>query len=210
MTLEEYIQKYGEVEGTRRWKQNQATKRWKVKNINKTQEYNHNYWVKNKAKINENKAQWCSVNPEKVKEYRHRYAINNPEKKKNRDHQYYIENKSHCRENNKQWLRLHPEYARAHMLLSCYQKYDRIYKKGGTAITTHWIIDNIFTKRCLYCGETDWRKLGCDRINNNKSHTPENVVCCCKECNKKRADKDFLEFAYSIGAKDSEGLVIAL
>jgi hypothetical protein len=36
---------------------------------------------------------------------------------------------------------------------------------------------------CVYCGETDWHKLGCDRIDNSKPHSKDNVVCSCKDCN---------------------------
>lgn len=46
-----------------------------------------------------------------------------------------------------------------------------------------WMVDNIYSKPCKYCGETDWHKLGCNRIDNSKPHTKENVEPCCKSCN---------------------------
>lgn len=36
---------------------------------------------------------------------------------------------------------------------------------------------------CIYCGEKDWHILGCDRIDNSKGHSKDNVVCSCKYCN---------------------------
>lgn len=57
-----------------------------------------------------------------------------------------------------------------------------------------WMVENIYSKECIYCGETDWRKLGCDRIDNNKPHTKYNVVCSCKHCNDLRQKQPFDEF----------------
>lgn len=57
-----------------------------------------------------------------------------------------------------------------------------------------WVIDNIYSKQCIYCGETDWKKLGCDRIDNTKPHTKDNVVCSCWECNNERQKQTFEEF----------------
>lgn len=63
-----------------------------------------------------------------------------------------------------------------------------------------WIVDNIFDKECIYCGETDWRKLGCDRIDNTKPHTKDNVVPCCTRCNKLRSNKFTVDEMIQIGA----------
>jgi len=78
---------------------------------------------------------------------------------------------------------------RAQQLLSSYRYKDRLDNRGETTITKNWILENIFTSSCVYCGETDWRKLGCDRIDNEKAHTPENCVCACKICNSARQYK---------------------
>lgn len=63
-----------------------------------------------------------------------------------------------------------------------------------------WITDNILSKECIYCGETDWRKLGCDRIDNTKPHTKDNVVCACARCNKLRSNKFTVDEMIQIGA----------
>lgn len=63
-----------------------------------------------------------------------------------------------------------------------------------------WITDNILSKECIYCGETDWRKLGCDRIDNDKPHTKDNVVCACARCNKLRSNKFTVDEMKEIGA----------
>lgn len=57
-----------------------------------------------------------------------------------------------------------------------------------------WIMENVFSgQRCIYCGESDWRKLGVDRIDNTKGHTPDNCVCSCWDCNKERKDRFTVE-----------------
>lgn len=63
-----------------------------------------------------------------------------------------------------------------------------------------WIVDNIFNEGCIYCGETDWKKLGCDRIDNLKGHTKDNVVPCCTRCNRLRSNKFTVDEMKEIGA----------
>ena len=88
---------------------------------------------------------------------------------------------------------------RAIHLVSCYKRNDKKYNRGECTLTPKWVVDNIFNKPCHYnCGETDWTKLGCDRIDNSKPHTPDNVVPCCEECNKKRGTMNYEEFLMSL------------
>lgn len=72
---------------------------------------------------------------------------------------------------------------RAHNLVSTYKTEDKKHKRGECTITAQWIIDNIFTKKCVHCGESDWAKLGCNRLDNSKPHTEDNVEPCCHDCN---------------------------
>ena len=83
---------------------------------------------------------------------------------------------------------------RAKAMASALKRTDEKYNSGECTIDEQWIMDNIFTQPCYYCGETDWRVLGCDRMDNNLPHTPENIVCCCKQCNKKRGNIPFNVF----------------
>ena len=54
-------------------------------------------------------------------------------------------------------------------------------------MTAEWIIKNIFSRPCAHCGETDWRKLGCNRLDNSKPHTMDNCEPCCLKCNNRLA-----------------------
>lgn len=86
-------------------------------------------------------------------------------------------------------------FDRALALIKSYKYQDeKYYKRGKCTLTPEWIIDNIFTHKCHYCGEDDWEKLGCDRIDNSLPHTPENVVPCCAKCNIKRGTMNYQKF----------------
>lgn len=110
-----------------------------------------------------------------------------PEEKKLRDSirnkKYYESHRrsinERCRKYNKTQL------GRARHLLLNYNQYDRDANRGQGDLTPEWIVDNIFTKPCVHCGETDWRKIGCNRLDNSKPHTTDNVEPCCLKCNVK-------------------------
>ena len=88
---------------------------------------------------------------------------------------------------------------RATNILGNYRHADKLYNRGECTITPDWIVENIFSQPCHYCGRTDWYELGCDRIDNSLPHTPDNVVPCCCECNKKRGTTPYDEFMKLIG-----------
>jgi len=64
---------------------------------------------------------------------------------------------------------------------------DKRYNRGECDLTAEWIVENIFSKPCVHCGESDWRKIGCNRLDNSKPHTKDNVEPCCWKCNDKLA-----------------------
>lgn len=92
---------------------------------------------------------------------------------------------------------------RAKILLASYNRNDENHKRGNGNLTPEWIADNIFTKPCVHCGESDWTKLGCNRINNDLPHTIDNVEPCCFDCNMRLAgdDKSKLVYQYTIDGK---------
>lgn len=143
-----------------------------------------------KAKQAERNRKWNAEHPEYYKDYY--------EEHKDKMLQYYQNNLEECqdyhREWQKEWRKKHPELARAQRMCDSYRTVDKKYSRGKSTITAQWVVKNIFTKSCIYCGEDDWRELGCDRIDNDKPHTPENVVCSCRKCNGKRRKRDFNEF----------------
>lgn len=150
--------------------------------------YNRQYYLNHKEEMIQNAKKWALNNPQKRKEIRINWNENNHDKVQN--------SKKRWRENN-------PEYdvqynktknGRANKLITAYKISDKKYNRGECTLTTEWIVDNIFSKPCHYCGETDWTKIGCDRIDNSKPHIPDNCVPCCKRCNEKRGTKSYNDF----------------
>lgn len=130
-------------------------------------EYYKLYYKKNKEKI-----------LERQKEYNQTHKIKEDKNKKAKRYaRYYTTQKG-----------------RATYLLLRYKQSDIEQKRGESDLTVQWIVDNIFSKPCHYCGESDWHKIGCDRIDNSKPHTKDNVVPCCYSCNCKKHTMKYDEF----------------
>lgn len=75
---------------------------------------------------------------------------------------------------------------RALFLVKAYQRIDKA-KGHECNVTTAYLLDHIFTRFCVYCGTTE--QLGCDRVDNSKGHTVDNVVPACADCNIMRGDR---------------------
>lgn len=106
------------------------------------------------------------------------------EKKKEWSKKYIQENRKKINEYKKTWRKTTPS-GRADMLLQAYRYNDRKKNRGEGDLTAKWIVENILSKSCVHCGESDWHKLGCNRLDNSKPHTMDNVEPCCFECNNK-------------------------
>lgn len=129
---------------------------------------------------------WYYNNKEKIAEYQAEYK---PE--------YYQNNKERLAEYYTQYYST-PK-GRAKNLLHGYKQSDNLYNRGECTLTVDWIVENIFSQPCHYCGKTDWHELGCDRIDNSLPHRPDNVVPCCAECNTKKARYSYSEYMRLIG-----------
>lgn len=160
-----------------------------------------------KTAIRERNKRWREANPEKVKEQLKRWYQENAENQREKMKRWYQENREEKLDYQKQWKKNNPDYqneyrntpmGRAGYLVSTYQQNDKKYNRGKCTLTAQWIVDNIFTSKCHWCKETDWHKLGCDRIDNDLPHTEDNVVPCCEECNTKRGTMNYEEFLMTI------------
>lgn len=92
---------------------------------------------------------------------------------------------------------------RAKHLVASYKHFDNYYFYNQNKTITPTQLLELWDGGCIYCGETDWHKLGADRIDNNKPHSIDNCVCCCSQCNNERQKKDFQTF-YNQKVKKSE------
>jgi hypothetical protein len=86
---------------------------------------------------------------------------------------------------------------RAIFLAKAYEAIDKA--KGQTSeVTQMFLLEQIFPSRCVYCGTVD--RLGCDRIDNAKGHTLDNIVPACGDCNVMRGDRFTFSEMQVIGA----------
>lgn len=105
------------------------------------------------------------------------------EKKKAWSKKYIQEHKEERNVYKKEWRKT--KYGRACSLIDAYKQKDKLHNRGEVDFDAKWIVDSIFSKPCSHCGETDWRKIGCNRLDNSKPHTKDNVEPCCFDCNNK-------------------------
>lgn len=87
--------------------------------------------------------------------------------------------------------------AKASKMISSYKHKDRLNNTSICDIDIDWMIENIITKPCYYCGDT--HRIGCDRIDNSKGHTKDNVIPCCYDCNCARNNNFSVEEMKVIG-----------
>lgn len=122
----------------------------------------------------------CKCGEEKpfTEEYFHKHIITGQYRHKN----------ATCRECHKKKMKLYNgPYYRRNRDSELYKTYRKEDKKKGLEndLNPVWLKENITSKPCYYCGTTT-RPIGADRIDNSKGHEKDNVVPCCKICNKVR------------------------
>lgn len=143
------------------------------------------YYYSHKAERIEKVKEWQDKNKDKVKEYCQKASIkwyhSNVEKAREIARMKYELNKEREKERHKTYTKT--PMGRASYLRAAYIREDRKYERGECDLTAKWIVDNIFSKPCTHCGESDWTKIGCNRLDNSKPHTMDNVEPCCWKCN---------------------------
>lgn len=176
------------------------------KNKDKLIKYQKQYYQKNKKNIIESQKQYYIDNKDSINERNKQYRKSNKEKIIELKRKYRKENKDKISEYNKIYnkIRNKTPYGRAKNLINNYKQKDKKANRGECTLTPEWIVENIFSKPCHYCGETDWEKIGCDRIYNLKPHTPDNVVPCCQKCNTRRGRLSYEEFIMYMNKKVTE------
>lgn len=141
-------------------------------------EYNKKYRQEHKDEISKYYSEWRNNNKEYIAKSQSEYRKNNLDK-------FRIYSKKHTSTKN----------GRAKMLLRAYNQADKQMGRGECTLTAEWIVENVFNgQKCHYCEETDWTKLGCDRVDNDKPHTPDNVVPCCRKCNERKHTMKYDKF----------------
>lgn len=166
----------------------EQARQYYLKNKERILEKQKQYYEKNKEKKSAYQKKYWEENKERHKERNRRLGIKNyyenQEKYKEYQRKYYAENKEEINEKAHNKLYSNQLY-RAYTLLKEYNDADKEKCRGEGDLTAEWIVTNIFTQACPHCGESDWTKIGCNRLDNSKPHTMDNVEPCCKKCNSK-------------------------
>ena len=139
------------------------------------------YYLAHKDEINEKHRQYYREHKERIKQKIKEWQTQNTDKVKGYKDKYEKEHKEEKAAYQKEWRKT--PIGRASILLSAYNQADKNMNRGKGDLTAQWIVDNIFTKPCAHCDETDWTKIGCNRLDDSKPHTKDNVEPCCSKCN---------------------------
>ena len=185
MKKSEIIEKYGEAYYEEKLK--------KQKEYYKThKEERIAYNKRNKEKQNESnlKSYYKHIDDRKLGQQIYRES--HKEDKKLYNQKYYKEHKEEMNAYSREY-RSTP-IGRAKCLIGKYKQKDAEYNRGTCTLTDDYVANVLFPQGCYWCGEMDYHKLGADRIDNSKPHTPDNVVCSCWDCNNERGQMPFEEF----------------
>ena len=112
--------------------------------------------------------------------------------------EYYKEYYKAYNEANKESLK---EYSKAHNRTPK-GKYTKI-KRGAKVREINFAVpfqiyeSKLWGEPCHYCG-VDIEVTGLDRKDSNKGYTPDNVVPCCYDCNRKKSTKPYEQFLEEI------------
>lgn len=154
-------------------------KEYRDRNVEKIKARNKEYYERNKDVIRVKQKEYSVKNKEKIAEYHREFYKNY--KPSDEQKEYWKKLKNDRRYNTKE--------GRAQCLADNYKRHDRDNNLDPSSnVDSEWIMNNIFSgQKCIYCGDSDWQHLGCDRIDNEKPHTPDNCVCACGICNTERS-----------------------
>lgn len=130
------------------------------------------------------------ANRAKILEYHKKYDAEHKSEKAEYKKQYNAEHKQEITEYMEQYRKQYSNtpMGRAINLRNGHIQKDREHGRIGDElpsdyVTSKWIVENIFTKPCTHCGITGWEVIGCNRLDNSKPHTKDNVEPCCALCN---------------------------
>jgi hypothetical protein len=195
--------KYIELHGEEAWRvelEKRKVKNAELRKIKKEQYHKMacEWRQNNQEKVKEAQKKYRNTHKEFLKNKWSEYSAEHKEELKIKGKQYREEHKEELKERRILWKKNNPEKSRATQIIQNCKKMDKKYNRGECTITPQWIIDKIFTSKCVYCGDDNWEHLGVDRIDNNLPHTPENCVCACGKCNVERGDRwtveEFVEY----------------
>lgn len=144
------------------------------------------YTLKNRSKINNRKREYYKNNKKKFSDYYHEYNKNNKEYNRQKAKKWAESNKERYRENQKL-------YAHKRRVLLKNVKHD--FNKEEWKKCQEFFSDEK-GKYCAYCGKHT-ENITLDHVIpviKNGSHTKENILPSCSNCNSQKSSTDFLKW----------------
>ena len=136
----------------------------------------------------EYQAEWSTNHKENVKAKNAKWRSKNP----TYNAQYQQAHKDKIAEYQAEWYnpQTHPlNWAKS--IVNNYNKMDR--ERGfdpNQTISAEWFLQNIAYRPCAHCGLQAIGLIGCNRLDNTKGHTIDNVEPCCFKCNARENIRD--------------------
>ena len=129
-------------------------------------------------------AEWRSNNKEKWKAYQSEWNSKNPN---------YYEDYKDPQKN---------PMGYAKYIVKGYRQMDR--DRGfddSKTISAEWFLQNIAYRPCAHCGLQAIGLIGCNRLDNTKGHTIDNVEPCCFKCNARENMRDQIARGLHVSCK---------
>ena len=152
-----------------------------------------------RAKNHTYNAEYYQANKEKIAEYNAAYYQANKDTLLKKQAEYYQENKDKIADYYDP--QTHP-LNWAKQMVNTYRRMDRERGFGDSkTITAEWFLEHIAYRQCAHCGKQGIGLVGCNRLDNTKGHTIDNVEPCCLSCNCKENVRDQLERGLHVSCK---------
>ncbi len=165
----------------------------------KRQEYNKEYWQKNKKKLSEYNMEWYKANKAHVKEYGRKRYLEKKDELAARGREWRIKNADAHRAYNRDWRKNNPDKARAT------DRNKRAVRRGAEGRHTAEDIQRIGDAqrwRCAWCRKPCKKAYEVDHIvalSRGGTNWPANLTIACPKCNNRKKAKDAVRFAREIG-----------
>lgn len=187
-TKKRYIELYGEeaweLEKVRR---REYYKKYYIENHDRLLKKQKNYFETHREENKNRCKRNYEANKEERLDYARQYSAEHKDEKAVYSKKYASDHKIEISEYQKDYRKQYLDTKEGLATQKAASYYHQDKRKGRDLgqfnITKDYIIEHIFSSKCIYCGESDWRKLGCDRIDDKKAHSQDNVVCSCYNCN---------------------------
>ena len=157
----------------------------------------------NKEKCKALHAEWNILNKDKISMQRAEYYKNHRENELKKMAEWRSNNKEKWKAYQSEWNSKNPNYYEdykdpqknqmgyAKYMVKGYRQMDR--DRGfddSKTISAEWFLQNIAYRPCAHCGLQAIGLIGCNRLDNTKGHTIDNVEPCCLKCNARENIRD--------------------